>query len=117
MSILTSINIATGGARPPSPSQGARPMTEQIHQTVRDHYAQAALSASHGGLSVSQAASCCGDGCEAGCGPEGAAGPELYSVLERQQLPDRAMLASLGCGNPTAVAELRPGEVVLDLGS
>jgi len=92
-------------------------MTEQIHETVRDHYAQAALSASQDARSPSPAASCCGDGCGAGCGPEGAAGPELYSVLERQELPDRALLASLGCGNPTAVAELRPGEVVLDLGS
>jgi arsenite methyltransferase len=96
-------------------------MTEQIHETVRDHYAQAALSASQGPLHASQGASCCGDGCGAGCGagcgPEGAAGPELYSVLERKELPDRALLASLGCGNPTAVAELRLGEVVLDLGS
>jgi SAM-dependent methyltransferase len=99
-------------------------MTEQIHETVRDHYGQAArgaseaaLDASQPTLSASQGASCCGDGCGAGCGPEGAVGPELYSVLERQELPDRAVLASLGCGNPTAVAELRPGEVVLDLGS
>jgi SAM-dependent methyltransferase len=50
------------------------------------------------------------------CGEEGI-GPELYSALERQDLPDAAVLASLGCGNPTAVAELREGERVLDLGS
>src|SRR5919106_6322259 len=116
MSILTSINIATGGRQPRQPSKESS-MTEQIHETVRDHYAEAALGASEPAPSSSQGASCCGDGCGAGCGPEGAVGPELYSVLERQELPDRALLASLGCGNPTAVAELRPGEVVLDLGS
>ena len=43
--------------------------------------------------------------------------PSLYSALERDELPDAAVLASLGCGNPTAVADLHPGERVLDLGS
>ena len=46
-----------------------------------------------------------------------AVGPALYSALERDELPDAAVLASLGCGNPTAVADLREGERVLDLGS
>jgi arsenite methyltransferase len=44
-------------------------------------------------------------------------GPDLYAALDRASLPDAAVLASLGCGNPTAVADLRPGETVLDLGS
>jgi arsenite methyltransferase len=44
-------------------------------------------------------------------------GPDLYGALDRADLPDAAVLASLGCGNPTAVAELHPGETVLDLGS
>jgi ubiquinone/menaquinone biosynthesis C-methylase UbiE len=44
-------------------------------------------------------------------------GAELYAALDRDQLPDTALLASLGCGNPTAVAELHEGETVLDLGS
>ncbi len=44
-------------------------------------------------------------------------GDQLYDVADRQSLPEAAVLASLGCGNPTAVAELRPGETVLDLGS
>ena len=44
-------------------------------------------------------------------------GQLLYDATDRAALPDAAVLASLGCGNPTAVAELRPGEVVLDLGS
>jgi SAM-dependent methyltransferase len=76
--------------------------TETIHETVRDHYAAAAVRASNG-------ASCCGE-------PE-TIGAGLYSALERDELPDAAVLASLGCGNPTAVADLHPGERVLDLGS
>ena len=50
------------------------------------------------------------------CGEQGI-GAELYSALEKQDLPDAAVLASLGCGNPTAVAELQEGDRVLDLGS
>src|SRR3954447_7374744 len=73
-----------------------------IHETVRDHYAAAAVRASHG------------DAC---CSDTETIGADLYSALERDELPDAAVLASLGCGNPTAVAELRPGERVLDLGS
>ena len=75
--------------------------TGTIHAEVRDHYARAATSAARG-------SSCCGDG-------EG--GASLYSALERDEVPDAAVLASLGCGNPTAVAELHEGERVLDLGS
>src|SRR6188768_4070979 len=76
--------------------------TETIHETVRQHYADAAVRASQG-------SSCCSD-------PE-TSGANLYSALERDELPDAAVLASLGCGNPTAVADLHPGERVLDLGS
>jgi len=76
--------------------------TETIHETVRAHYAEAAIRASQG-------SSCCGDA--------GTIGAGLYSALERDELPDAAVLASLGCGNPTAVADLHPGERVLDLGS
>ena len=76
--------------------------TETIHETVREHYAAAAVRASQG-------TSCCSD-------PE-TIGANLYSTLERDELPDAAVLASLGCGNPTAVADLHPGERVLDLGS
>ncbi len=76
--------------------------TETIHETVREHYAAAAVRASQG-------SSCCSD-------PE-TIGGALYSALERDELPDAAVLASLGCGNPTAVADLHPGERVLDLGS
>jgi arsenite methyltransferase len=84
----------------------------QIHERVREHYAAAARQASEG------ASTCCGSAGEAscGCGTHGI-GPELYSALERNDLPTGAVLASLGCGNPTAVAELNEGERVLDLGS
>ncbi len=76
--------------------------TATIHETVRQHYADAAIRASQG-------TSCCSD-------PE-TIGANLYSALEQDELPDAAVLASLGCGNPTAVADLHPGERVLDLGS
>ena len=76
--------------------------TETIHEEVRAHYATAALRASEG--------QCCAPGDEA-------VGSELYSPPELEALPEAAVLASLGCGNPIAVAELREGERVLDLGS
>ena len=82
--------------------------TESIHETVREHYAEAAIRVLDGGTG------CCGDG---SCGADATAGPALYSALERDELPEAAVLASLGCGNPIAVADLRPGERVLDLGS
>ena len=75
---------------------------DSIHETVREHYAAAAVRASRG--------DCCAPGDEP-------IGSELYSALDRSELPDAAVLASLGCGNPTAVADLHEGERVLDLGS
>ncbi len=78
-------------------------MTEQIHDLVREHYAHAA----HLVLTSGKAACC----------DEPGIGPQLYSALEREELPDAAVMASLGCGNPIAVADLHPGERVLDLGS
>src|SRR6187200_864326 len=95
MSISTSINIPSHHEEPPMTA-------ETIHETVRGHYAAAAIRASHGDA-------CCSD-------PE-TIGAGLYSALERDELPDAAVLASLGCGNPIAVADLHPGERVLDLGS
>jgi arsenite methyltransferase len=83
-------------------------MTASIHEQVRDRYAQAALQ-----VLDSTAASCC----DSDCCSEAGFGPELYSALERDELPDAAVMASLGCGNPMAVADLHPGERVLDLGS
>jgi len=85
-------------------------MTNQIHEMVRDHYAKAALEVLDQDITCGGA--CCGDAC---CGAT--AGVAFYSDLERADLPDAAVLASLGCGNPIAVADLNPGERVLDLGS
>jgi SAM-dependent methyltransferase len=96
-------------------------MTSQIHEEVREHYAKAALSV----LDQNTQASCCGDGCCNGVSctdpthaqDHGSEAVAFYSDLERADLPDAAVLASLGCGNPLAVADLHPGERVLDLGS
>jgi arsenite methyltransferase len=82
----------------------------ELKEEVRRRYAEAALRV--GGESDG----CCGGGC--GCGEvEASFGAALYEGLDRDDLPETAVLASLGCGNPTAVAELREGETVLDLGS
>jgi SAM-dependent methyltransferase len=83
-------------------------MSEDIREMVRERYARAAVEATTTPAS-------CGDAC--GCGPEATFGSVLYDSAEREGLPDEAVLASLGCGNPAAVAELRRGETVLDLGS
>jgi SAM-dependent methyltransferase len=98
-------------------------MTNTIHDTVRDHYAKAALTV----LEQNTATSCCGDGCCNGVSctdPAHVTNHALdpaavmsYTDAELAQLPDEAVLASLGCGNPLAVADLHPGERVLDLGS
>ena len=77
--------------------------TDTIHEEVRARYAASAKQ-----VMSDNAAACCG---------EDGIGAELYSALQRNELPDAAVLASLGCGNPTAVADLREGERVLDLGS
>ena len=78
---------------------------DALREQVRERYAQAARAVASGG------GACCGDSGSTDFGEA------LYGAGERDELPDTAMLASLGCGNPTAVAELREGEVVLDLGS
>jgi len=82
-----------------------------LREEVRERYAAAALSVKDGMAANDwDAESSC-------CAPEDGCGVQLYDVAQREGLPDEAVLASLGCGNPTAVAELREGEVVLDLGS
>jgi SAM-dependent methyltransferase len=85
--------------------------SEDIREQVRQHYAQAARAVTEG------AAGSCGGGSCCESDPPEAFGEALYSADERGELPDAAALASLGCGNPTAVAELHEGEIVLDLGS
>jgi arsenite methyltransferase len=79
---------------------------EQLREEVRRRYAETALTILDTGRG------CCPSGT-----PDTGFGEALYDAEERDELPDTAVLASLGCGNPTAVAELREGETVLDLGS
>lgn len=89
--------------------------TSEIQELVRSRYAAAAVSVARG-----QACGCCGDGscCAAKALDQTEAfGSGLYAVTEQAELPEEALLASLGCGNPVAVADLREGETVLDLGS
>jgi SAM-dependent methyltransferase len=87
----------------------------ELKEEIRSRYAEAARRADAGaecaGPSCCEENGCCGD-----AGP-GAFGANLYDLKAQGELPGTAVLASLGCGNPTAVAELREGEVVLDLGS
>jgi len=88
---------------------------EELREQVRRRYAEAARAAAAGGCGCNDDGSCCGNiACE---GENGSFGDALYSAEQRRELPEAATLASLGCGNPTAVAELRDEETVLDLGS
>jgi arsenite methyltransferase len=85
--------------------------TDDVREVVRARYAAAAVAANSG----SQA--CCGDGAVITDEQRDAFGSGLYGTDDRDALPDAAQLASLGCGNPTAVADLHEDETVLDLGS
>lgn len=90
--------------------------TLDIQKVVRERYGQAARLV----LESRAKASCCSGGTDACCGSSSKSDPitsGLYSSQEARELPEEALLASLGCGNPTALAELKPGEIVLDLGS
>jgi arsenite methyltransferase len=84
-----------------------------LRDQVRTRYAESARA-------VATGSGCGCDCCQPGttCVEEGHVfGSDLYEMVDRESLPDAAVLASLGCGNPTAVADLREGETVLDLGS
>jgi arsenite methyltransferase len=89
----------------------------EVKAEVRRKYGEAAVRVAAG-----EKGSCCGTSC--GCGEDAVAGGfadpitrDLYDSVTASSVPEAAVLASLGCGNPTALAELREGEVVLDLGS
>jgi arsenite methyltransferase len=85
---------------------------DELREEVRRRYAESARVVIEGTSSAScGGGSCCADGEAAGFGEA------LYDAEQRGDLPEAATLASLGCGNPTAVADLREGETVLDLGS
>src|SRR3954466_6522562 len=85
--------------------------SENLKATVRERYGQAARQVSDGAKT-----SCCSTTCCGGSADDPITS-NLYSESETATLPEKALLASLGCGNPTALAELHEGEVVLDLGS
>jgi arsenite methyltransferase len=89
---------------------GERKIIVGVKETVREKYGEAALRVKSGG------SSCCG----AAPSSQGCCDPitsNLYDTTQTGQIPEAAVLASLGCGNPTALAKLNPGEIVLDLGS
>ena len=85
---------------------------DDLREQVRTRYAESASAVTGQGNGCGCGSGAC-DGDETGPG----FGEALYDADQRGELPDAAVLASLGCGNPTAVAELREGETVLDLGS
>ena len=91
--------------------------TGDVHEVVRERYAAAAREVQAGSQPGIVSGSGCGEGGCCGPSPEQVFGADLYRDEDRGELPETAVLASLGCGNPTAVADLREGEVVLDLGS
>jgi arsenite methyltransferase len=83
--------------------------TADIKEVVKQKYGEAALRVKAGG------SSCCGATASTGCCDP--ITTNLYDAAQAGQIPEEALLASLGCGNPTALAQLKPGETVLDLGS
>ncbi len=111
-------NFALPKAVPPGTvvSEAALPKTESvdavavdIKDVVKQKYGEAALRVKAGG------SSCCGATASTGCCDP--ITTNLYDAAQAGQIPEEALLASLGCGNPTALAQLNPGEIVLDLGS
>jgi arsenite methyltransferase len=104
------------------------PESNAVREAVRTRYAAAAAAVTQANptsadaaLPVVQTAGCCGSAADSAacCAPANSSviTQDLYAVDEVAALPSTAVLASLGCGNPTALAELKPGETVLDLGS
>jgi arsenite methyltransferase len=99
-----------------APDEGvtkARDTADQVREVVKEKYGQAVKAVMKGAKP-----SCCGSSAKEN--PLGFTDPitrDLYASTDTASLPEEAVLASFGCGNPTALAELRPGEVVLDLGS
>ncbi len=79
----------------------------QMREVIQQKYGQAAMRLASGEGSCCTISGCGGDPITSG----------LYDVAQAAQIPDEALKASLGCGNPTALADLRPGETVLDLGA
>src|SRR6202163_2360564 len=96
----------------PDTTVDASAFNNNVKEAVKEKYGEAALRVTN----KTGTSSCCGSAPSSGlsCDPITA---NLYDASQAQQIPEDAMLASLGCGNPTALAKLAPGEIVLDLGS
>lgn len=97
-------------------------MSQELKSQIRERYAAAARAAAKAeGQGQTATSGCCGDSAGGGCcGGTVSNSPitqNLYLIDQLEEVPSGAALASLGCGNPTALAELSPGETVLDLGS
>lgn len=113
--MTTTENTSTCCAPAGQKTEGAPADADSIRESVRERYAAAAKSVS---ADTDAGASCCSPGsAEITTEQRAVFGSGLYENDEQSELPDKAVLASLGCGNPTAVAELHEGETVLDLGS
>jgi arsenite methyltransferase len=97
---MTEKTKRSGKAKPNS--TGSRPSEEDVRKAVRERYGALALTPS----------SCCGSNTDANCGCAG-----IYPKAEIISLPSEAVAVSAGCGNPTAIANLKPGMIVVDLGS
>ena len=123
-------DVATSSRTSPAVATAARPIVgaaaaeaDALTATVKEKYGAAARRVIEGTDDAKAVgASCCGpvNSCCGGAAFDGTVDPitsNLYVMGETQELPAAAVLASLGCGNPTALAQLNPGEVVLDLGS
>jgi arsenite methyltransferase len=104
---MTTPTTCCGGPTATSPNTG----DQDILSVVRQHYGAVAIE-----VLANNTAGCCGSAC-CGSADDSSITQNLYLADELEGVPLKAALASLGCGNPTALAELRPGEVVLDLGS
>jgi arsenite methyltransferase len=87
-------------------------MSMNVKEVVKEKYGQAALR-----VASREGSACCGSSPSSCCSGADPITSNLYDALQKSELPETAVLASLGCGNPTALAELKPGETVLDLGS
>src|SRR5690348_7173358 len=96
-----------------TPKEVLMPEPTEIRETVRHRYAAAATAADE------REAGCCGSSALSCTGADetGVFGEALYDEANREDVPEAAVQASLGCGVPTAVADLHAGETVLDLGS
>jgi SAM-dependent methyltransferase len=111
MAELTATETPTDSCCAPDAREQVRG-TPDVREQVRERYSAAAIQVA----SSDPGAGCCAPS-ETFDGGSEVFGAALYALGDREQLPDTATLASLGCGNPTAVAELHEGETVLDLGS